>query len=326
MADSIIAEIPKLLDTARKRWDNTLGLVIAEVIPFIFYILIPKFPYSDYIKYILLLIAEIAIYFVWRKGRRLPRTKKGKVGIVICISAEEEAERAKIKEDFIRTLHELLKQGQSGQYIQILNVPDYIASQTKDQDDASKLLKKSRAHFIIYGRVRLRKIGNGESHILDLESIVTHKPIPKNISVQFSQEFSELFPRKLNLARENDYLLFSFTSEWINCVAKYIIGIAAFLSGDFNYADQIQNDVQKLVESGNKGVPIFKKLKDRVPIRLTQINLSRANISYRRWYKHRSPVDMLEVGNYLSKIPLLYAELYPVLLLKAIYTFVYMND
>ncbi len=50
---------------------------------------------------------------------------------------------------------------------------------------------------------------------LKLESIVAHKPLPKEIQKQFTFEFKELFPKKLLIPIENDLLSFEFTSELI---------------------------------------------------------------------------------------------------------------
>ena len=38
-------------------------------------------------------------------------------------------------------------------------------------------------------------------------------------------------------------LLFQFTTEWAELVAKYVIGIAAALSGEIDYAETLYQDV-----------------------------------------------------------------------------------
>jgi hypothetical protein len=53
--------------------------------------------------------------------------KKNKIGFVLSISTGDEIERKKIIEDFVLTLHELLKGGASGNSFQIINLPEYVA-------------------------------------------------------------------------------------------------------------------------------------------------------------------------------------------------------
>ena len=122
-------------------------------------------------------------------------------------------------------------------------------------------------------------------------------------------------------------LSFVFTSEWINCVARYIIGIAAACSGELDYAEKLQNDVERLLASKDQKFPIFAILKQRVPLRLGEIHFARALSACERWTQNRAPNEMVEVGRNLEKIPPSYATSnYGVILLKSIFMFVQNRD
>ena len=252
--------------------------------------------------------------------------KKNKIGFVLSISTGDEIERKKIIEDFVLTLHELLKGGASGNSFQIINLPEYVAGEIIDHEHAQEIRKRCRAHFLIFGRVRLRDICGKQEHVLHLEGQVAHKPLPSNLGAEFAKEFTELFPRRLRIATENDIFSFAFTSDWINCVSRYIIGIAAVCSGDLDYAEKLQKDVESLLANKDPSFPIFAILKKRVPIRLGEIYQAQANISYERWVKNHDPAEITEMGNYLDKIPPSYANEYPVVLLKSVFLFLQYRD
>ena len=261
---------------------------------------------------------------------RLPRTKKNKIGFVISISTGDEDERKKITEDFVRTLHELLKRGPSGSSFQFINIPEHFAEKVIDTDDAQELRVRCRAHFVLFGRVRLRTVDGRQEHIISLDGLVAHNPVPKMISEKLAKEFSELLPRRVRIAVENDVFHFAFTSEWINCVAKYIIGIAAGLSGDIDYAEVLFNEVDLLLREQNPTSPVFLKLKQtlrqRIPQRMAEINETRAKLAIETWFDSHDLALMEEAGRHLAMITAPYSDEYRIILLRSIFMFVQNRD
>jgi len=162
--------------------------------------------------------------------------------------------------------------------------------------------------------------------VLNLEGQVAHRHLSTNLSAAFAKEFTELFPRRVHIATENDIFSFAFTSDWINCVSRYIIGIAAACSGDIDYGEELFKDVANLLTNKGHSFPIFAILKKRIPIRLGEINHLRANMAYERWVKSHDPLEIIEMGKYLDKIPASYSDEYNVLNLRAIYIFIQNRD
>jgi tetratricopeptide (TPR) repeat protein len=324
---SLPADVTVITELARKHWPKYYALLLAEILSSILTtgILVVVNPEIT-AKLITYFVVWGITYAIWWYTNCLPKTKKGKVGFLISITTGEEKERRKIMEDFVTTLHEILKSGVSGNSFHLIKVPEHVAEKVVDIDDAQRLRLKCRAHFMIYGRVRLRPVAGREEHVVHLEGIVAHKPISEIVSRKLSTEFAELLPRRVRIATENDVFSFAFTSEWINCVSKYIIGIAAACSGDLDYAEKLQNDVQSLLGDQDQAFPIFAKLKQRVPQRLAEINHARASIAYNRWLRTRDPVEMEKVSYHLDKIPSFYVNEYGVLLLKSIFLFVKHRD
>lgn len=250
-----------------------------------------------------IILATTAILFVaWYLSRSVPRTKKNKVGFVVSISCDDESEAKRIRADFVQTLQRLIKAGKTGSTFHFIEVPSYHSERIVDADDAQKLRIQTKARFLLYGRVRVRNLNKKEHHFIELEGVVAHKPIPDNISEQLANEFSELLPRKIAIATEDDLLAFQFASEWAEVVAKYIIGIAAALSGDLVYAEQLYTDVLGKVSNNTQEFPVFEKLRQRLPVRIFEIFEARATNFYERWVVTHDPHEIANMWIMLQKI------------------------
>jgi tetratricopeptide (TPR) repeat protein len=244
----------------------------------------------------------------------------------VSISCANEDEKRKIKEDFTITLRRLLKQGKTGKTFQFITVPDHLAEKIVDQDDAQQVRLKARGHFIIYGRVRERTINKTPYHFLNLDGIVAHNPIPEKTSQRLSKEFSELLPRKVQIARENDMFSFEFTSEWTSFVAKYIIGIASALSGDLTYAENLHKDVSVMLSDKDDNFPIYRRLRDRLPERLSEIYEARASALYDKWTSSHDQNLITRLGDELEKIEPKFCERYRTILLRSLFLFLSSRD
>ena len=324
---ALTSNATEIVELARKNWHTIYALVLAEILLLgtCTSILLVVNP-SPLIKLAAYLTVGAVALIVWWRTNRLPKTAKNKLGFVISISTGEESERKKIMEDFVLTLQQLLKDGAAGHLFQLIKVPQHVAETIVDIQDAQALRARCRAHFMIYGRVRLRPIAGRQEHILDLSGMVVHRPLADPIRAQLRREFSELLPHQMRINVENDFFSFAFTSDWVNCVSKYIIGIAAFYSGDLKYAELLWKDVDRLLDGHDKGFPIFAKLKQRVPRRLGEISLTRANMSYNRWADSYDSGDLQDVRRHLDAIPQACAHDYGVIILRSILKFLVDRD
>ena len=271
-------------------------------------------------------LTAVLLFIVWHFSRSLPKTKKGKVGFVISISCDDETETKKIKADFVLTLRRLIKAGKTGSSFQFIEIPSFHSEKIVDVDDAQKLRIQTKAQFLLYGRVRVRQINKKEHHFIELDGLVSHKPIPDIVSKQLATEFSELLPRQVAISTEDDLLSFQFTSEWAELVAKYIIGLAAALSGDVVYAEQLYTDVLEKVTSNTNGFIVYEKLRQRLPIRLYEIYEARAANFYEKWATTHESHEIDNMGIMLLKIDFEKYKHPSIALLMSIYHFLHNRD
>jgi len=311
-----------LFDLAQRHWHKPIGLIFTVAAAILFEILLlNSIKASGFTAIIVYSITAIFSIIVWFYSNRLPKTPYGKVGFVVCIQCPNEEEEKVIREDFVTTLRKLLKGGTLGHTFHFIEIPKHISQSINDIDDAYTLKSKTKSHFLIFGRVRLRVLGGNECHIIELDGIVSHKPLAKEISDQIAKEFGELFPRRLQISRENDLLSLNFTSDWTECVAKYIIGIASACSSDINYAENLYRDVEKKLEGIKTDFPIFAKLKERLPIRFSEIYIARSKANLTAWRKNKDKEAFSQFVFNLNKISDALANNYDVLLLRSIEAF-----
>lgn len=267
----------------------------------------------------------IGISIYWYFEVRVPKNKKGKIGFIVAIRFPDNAEEAIIREDFIGTLKKLLYGGNIGNSFNLIETKKHISDSIENSSDANTILFKSKSHFILFGKVILRTIEGKQYHIFELEAIVSHTPIPNEVSNILSQELTELFPRNVRIDRDNLFEALTFTSKWAGIVARYIIGIAAYVSGDVNYAQELFLHVDNDLKNPNDNFPIYQKLKTRIPLRLTDIYVAKSHAYLRKWEYSRDEKYLIEVNNNVRKIPS-NIESYSIWLLQSIVFFIFDRD
>lgn len=238
----------------------------------------------------------------WWRSRQPPRTKKDKIGFLISVACSDDQEARKLREDFVIPLRKLIKSGRTGNAFHFMELPQHLAEEVLDPDDAQAIRIRSRAHFMLYGRVRLRTIEGKEHHVIDLEGVVAHKPVSDHLQDSLSREFTELLPRRVQLPTDNDLLAFQFTSEWADIVAKYIIGIAAALSGDLVYAEYLYTEAANRLDGKDARFPAYSKLAERIPIRLSELYEARALVAHERWATDHDMSHVTDLGSFLLKV------------------------
>jgi len=327
MMKELLKSLKDIVELLQEYWYKPLGLLTTEIVGIaLVTIIITNISSIPILNSILYAFIILLLYIAWLYTRRCPKTKKGKVGFAICINCSNEEEREKIREDFIDTLQNLIKRGDIGKTFHVITIPEHISEKINDNEKAELLRQKCKAHFFLYGRVRLRDLNNKKFHVIDLDGIVSHGPIPKEISQQISNEFAELLPRQIQIATENDLLTFNFTTELAEYIAKYIIGVASTVSGDLNYAENLFNDITDRINRDQTNFPVIVKIKQRIPLRLAEINETRASMAHRLWTKNHDSASIEKIGEALSKINNPYLDRYRVRILKSIHLFLSSRD
>lgn len=273
------------------------------------------------------LLKEIIPYLIrgWKYISRshIPRAAKGSVGFAVAISTEKAAHRERLASDFIDTLRQQLINCELKQPFSFVEIPHYIAAKIKTPEEARKVLTASKCRFLIFGKAKLRIVDGTETNVLELNSAVSHKEIDPTIQAKLSQEMNELLPPPRMLSKtDGDIFAFELHAYWLNFVARYIIGIAAFLSEDVAYAQSVFEQLEQQLKGVQLNLSQITELKKRVPSNLTNILQWQAIIRHLRWRSTRDIECLKDMKVFLGMVEARDPGRYQVLLLNAIYYFV----
>jgi hypothetical protein len=276
------------------RWHTKLGLIILETFVSFSVFCLTLNHFSTTISILITISICIGILLAWLYSVRIPKTSKNKVGFLVAITCNDIQEKIKIDNDFIEPLHRLIKSGQSGNTFDFIVLNQYQSQKIISNDDAEKVRLKANAHFMVYGHVRLRNINDVDTHVIELEGIVSHNQVDSNTTTAFSQEFAELLPRRVHASTVNDVIFLQLTSEWTEIVAKYIIATAAALSGDIEYSEQLYKEIKTKLPLIESKIPVYTQLKQRVPLKLSEINLIKSQRNFDAWVRNRKDMALLK--------------------------------
>lgn len=247
--------------------------------------------------YPILLILWVG-YWAFNKFH-LPRNKKNKVGIVIAIYSENESERQKLKADFISKLKKDLQQERILNFSEVIFLKNHFSNQIKDSDNPRTKLetinKKIKAHFYVWGDVKKRPDGDeGEKYFINFQGYVIHKPISQNLSQVISIDFSKVLPKEVNFLEKRRFKGFEASATIVHLAAKYIIGIAAFVSQDPQLALKLHNGLKDQFNAFRPLPPHLQDIRNRIPLLISDEMLWIA-----KWHFENNRID--EMKSFLDK-------------------------
>jgi len=257
------------------------------------------------------------------KRLKVPKNKKNTVGVVVAIRTENDKEKIRLENDLIAELNRYIKDSEIGNKFHVIKYPQNLVCKISDNKTAWEHLIRSRAHFILHGNITQRKIRGQNSYIFKLYGMVRHKPIPKIMQSQFSQEFSELLPSRISFPETEEALGFELTKQWIGYVVKYIIGIAAFVSGDINLSHKLYTDLEKEVNDipQDEGIPVIYEIKRRLPYRLSEVLTIYLQANYSTYADTRDRKYIFDLKPILKKLQEIDSDNYHAHLIRAILYF-----
>ena len=273
-------------------------------------------------------IAYLSICVTWLifwlyKRNHLPKNKKGYVGIVICVETENDKQKNRLKNDFVKRIRELIAQRNLKNIINVILLSNYQAEyaikvleeyvknkQNKEADkEWQKIRQRTQGHFFIYGGIKERQDG-GNRYYLDLEALVIHAPVLFPTQKQIVQEFLSVWYKQISFQEKIEFKGFLFAADSIFIAVQYVVGIAALVSGDILLALELHAglDNDPYFSRFNPLPPNLQNVKKKLKVLLAEENFLVAKsfckqeiFSEAEKYAERSLSIEPNYGSYLLK-------------------------
>jgi len=321
-------DLIQFINWLSERWHSRYSILLlcaVVLLSSIIYLSGVNFNAITLLKWITIALILLLLYGFWFFTTKVPQRTPGKIGFIVAICTENQKQYKRITEDFIEKLRQDVARGNLKYAFEIIVYPEYYSKKLKDQNTVREYLSKSNAQFCVYGRCRERNISGKQHFVIDLQGAVAHKPLPQDIQNKFSSEFTELLPNRLAITEENDLFEFEIASELVNIVSRYIVGIASFFSGDFEYTRSLFVSLLNELRNIRTDLPNIITIKRRLPQRLSEV-LYQIALSYYRLYRNqKKEIYFNNMGNTLIELSKVPYDLYGGHLLYAIYLFLKNN-
>ncbi|MDQ3417227.1 MAG: hypothetical protein M3541_00315 [Acidobacteriota bacterium] len=153
-----VVDIESTLRFLEQKWHTGWGLASALIAAAtLFALIIP----DEELRWRLgaIALASAAIALTWILGWRPRKAKSDAVGLVICVACGPNTKSRHMRDEFVATFRSLIKGGPTGSTFDVVEIPDHIAAGIQDDEAAAKLRVRTRAHMVLFGRVRIRQSG-----------------------------------------------------------------------------------------------------------------------------------------------------------------------
>jgi hypothetical protein len=277
---------------------KVIGLLVLPLTVFVF-----SFPalaavtpekYFAYAVIASLLISGASVS-IWCFTTRLRRHPKGTVGFDLVIYHEDEKQGIRIQSDFIKHLRDLVLSEKSDTKFSFIKHSQYVSSNVVDRDSAVSLATKTRGSFVIFGKTKIRNIHGLDQHVIEIGFCVRHSPIDVKISEKIAEEMRNSLTGELVLAQENDLYLFRINAERIEIGSKYIVALAALVSGDLIYSETLfRSLIKRLKDVTACESSETAKIRERLPSRLGEIGILRCHKLSQEYVFRNPDSDLLK--------------------------------
>lgn len=290
------------------------------------------------IELIFLTILLWSLYWIFKRNE-FPQTKNKLIGLIVAIQTENDIQMLKIKNDFAQKLVKNIKENKLDQLIDVLVLNNYQSKQIKDvlnkyskviNKDSSldpktrkkyinewkTIQKRIRGHFFITGNIKVRNDNESKYFFDNLEGLVIHKEVNDQIAVIIKNEFIKSWWESINFPEKFELNGFYLTADLIYIAVKYIVGIAAFVSGDLDTAIKLHEKLSSSFAKFKTLPPNLESINNQHQILLAEEYLIKA----RKYYYENK--NLSKIREYLDKSFNLIKKNYGGHMLDSLYYFV----
>lgn len=248
-------------------------------------------------------VCASGVGMAWHLLTRLPSCGKDKVGLVLAIQAESNADQLRVRKDFVGAVRDALRGSTGILEFQVLEVPRMRIPEVFNEECGRDLLLGCGATVLFWGSVQQRR-HNGEDHyVIRLEGGLKHPAIPKERSATLAREVRAAVPSKIVFPVSEELRGFESTSTNVVFGARYIAALANVIAKQNDLALNLLGRL--LVDLGgprrrtraSKAKPnkdIQGWLRNAVQLRLAALHLEEYRRLSTEWLADKANMRLLE--------------------------------
>ncbi|HNQ77426.1 MAG TPA: hypothetical protein PKJ37_00700 [Acidobacteriota bacterium] len=295
-----------------------------------------------WVIYLILFFGWFVTWYLWKE--HYPKNLKNRIGIAVSITAEDDDQKIRIKNDFIKNMNAVSKKKKLDDLLNIVCFEECKAQmanelfmeyqhemkkllETKRIKDFqkskkikmhSKLINKTHFHLYIWGSVIKRKEGE-EKYYLTFNAMVRHVPKDFSVTKEASKEFNAILPKEVVFDEAFEVSGFQVTAEMIFLASQYMIGWAALVSGDPNTAYNIHNTLLADLSNFKPQPPNIVYIYERTRSMLIEELIQKAINAYAK-------ADIKSAKAFVAKAEKIDKNNYSIVVSKAYYAFLIDGD
>jgi tetratricopeptide (TPR) repeat protein len=150
---------------------------------------------------------------------------------VVAIACETKKEEVRLRADFVDALRERIIRT-NRKHFDVYELSPYHTAKCQSDEGASRYLRATQAHLIIFGRCRVRTLKGKPTYVVDFRKGVRHSTIPIEVSQELRRDMHLAFPARMLIPEQNELEGFEATRDIFEIASKFTLGIASLLSGD----------------------------------------------------------------------------------------------
>jgi tetratricopeptide (TPR) repeat protein len=239
---------------------------------------------------------------------------------------ENDAQEKELFADFVENVRALLTRDSAGSNFYVILVPKPLACVTKDYHRANRILRKARGHFMIYGSARKRTVLDKPQYYLVLDGLIRHAPIPNEVSASLGKDFRQVLPEKTLIPENGSLFCFEVFSQVISISTHFMIGLAAFLSGDVVYAEKLFLSAEADLKSGKSPPGALSAIEKALPLQLKVLYQQWLVALYAAYLRSRDSRFLEHIDEIADKLIARDPMSHQALLIKAIASFELRKD
>jgi len=243
----------------------------------------------------------------------------------VAIACETKKEEIRLRADFVDALRERIIRT-NRKHFDVYELSQYHATKCQNDEGASRYLRVTRAHLIIFGRCRVRTLKGKPTYVVDFREGVRHSTIPVEVSQELRRDMHLAFPARMLIPEQNELEGFEATRDIFEIASKYTLGIASLLSGDpltaFDLHHSAYQDARNKIEVDDNSPMALKQYKARLAKYVVLSGLHATQVYYKS-----KPKDYLDkMGEYLNTVQEVDPGNYDAHLILAICVFLQKKD